>query len=64
MSQPLDLSVALLRPLAARLDEIGADGAGMLAALAMIPLLYLARAGIKAYLGADEAARLRNDAAA
>lgn len=36
----------------------------MLAALAMIPLLYLARAGIKAYLGADEAARLRNDAAA
>ena len=35
MPEPLDLSVALLRPLAARLDEIGADGAGMLAALAI-----------------------------
>lgn len=35
MPQPLDLSVALLRPLAARLDAIGADGAGLLAALAI-----------------------------
>ena len=35
MPQPLDISVALLRPLAARLDEIGADGAGLLAALAI-----------------------------
>ena len=36
----------------------------MLAAVAMIPLLYVARNAIKAYLGADEAARLRNEAAA
>jgi uncharacterized integral membrane protein (TIGR00697 family) len=35
----------------------------MLAAIAMIPLLYLARNAIKAYLGADEATRLRNEAA-
>jgi hypothetical protein len=35
----------------------------MLAAIAMIPLLYLARNAIKAYLGADEAVRLRNEAA-
>lgn len=35
----------------------------MLAAIAMIPLLYLARNAIKAYLGADESARLRNEAA-
>ncbi len=35
----------------------------MLAAFAMIPLLYLARNAIKAYLGADEATRLRNEAA-
>jgi hypothetical protein len=35
----------------------------MLAAVAMIPLLYLARDAIKSYLGADEAARLRNEAA-
>jgi hypothetical protein len=36
----------------------------LLAALLMIPLLYLARNAIKAYLGADEAARLRLAAAA
>jgi len=36
----------------------------MSAAIALIPLLYLARAGIKAYLGADEARRLRREAAA
>jgi uncharacterized integral membrane protein (TIGR00697 family) len=35
----------------------------MLAAVAMIPLLYLARNAIKSYLGADEATRLRNEAA-
>ena len=35
----------------------------MLAAIAMIPLLYLARSAINRYLGADEAARLRNEAA-
>jgi len=35
----------------------------MLAAISMIPLLYLARNAIKRYLGADEAARLRNEAA-
>jgi queuosine precursor transporter len=35
----------------------------MLAAIAMIPLLYLARNAIKRYLGADEATRLRNEAA-
>jgi queuosine precursor transporter len=35
----------------------------MLAAIAMIPLLYLARNAIKGYLGADEATRLRNEAA-
>lgn len=35
----------------------------MLAAVAMIPLLYVARNAIKAYLGADESARLRNEAA-
>jgi hypothetical protein len=32
-------------------------------AIAMIPLLYLARRLIKAYLGADEAERLRTEAA-
>jgi hypothetical protein len=36
----------------------------MCAAIALIPLLYVARAGIKAYLGADEARRLRREAAA
>jgi uncharacterized integral membrane protein (TIGR00697 family) len=36
----------------------------MLAAVALIPLLYAARRAIKAYLGADVAARLRNAAAA
>lgn len=36
----------------------------MCAAIALIPLLYVARAGIKAYLGADESARLRREAAA
>ena len=36
----------------------------MTAAIALIPLLYLARAGIKGYLGADEARRLRREAAA
>lgn len=36
----------------------------MLAAIALIPLLYVARKAIKSYLGADEAARLRNEAAA
>jgi uncharacterized integral membrane protein (TIGR00697 family) len=36
----------------------------MTAAIALIPLLYLARAGIKAYLGSDEARRLRREAAA
>lgn len=36
----------------------------MLAAIALIPLLYLARRGIRAYLGADEANRLRREAAA
>jgi len=35
----------------------------MLAAIALIPLLYLARSAINRYLGADEAARLRNEAA-
>ena len=35
----------------------------MCAAIALIPLLYLARAGIKGYLGADEARRLRREAA-
>jgi uncharacterized integral membrane protein (TIGR00697 family) len=35
----------------------------MLVAIAMIPLLYLARNAIRAYLGADEALRLRNEAA-
>lgn len=35
----------------------------MLLAVAMIPLLYLARRLIKSYLGADEAARLRHEAA-
>jgi uncharacterized integral membrane protein (TIGR00697 family) len=35
----------------------------MCAAIALIPLLYLARAGIKAYLGSDEARRLRREAA-
>jgi queuosine precursor transporter len=34
----------------------------MLAAVALIPLLYLARAGIRAYLGEAEAARLRHEA--
>ncbi|MCC6171758.1 MAG: queuosine precursor transporter, partial [Gammaproteobacteria bacterium] len=36
----------------------------MLAAIALIPLLYVARKAIKSYLGADEAAHLRNEAAA
>jgi hypothetical protein len=35
----------------------------MCAAIALIPLLYVARAGIRAYLGADEARRLRREAA-
>jgi queuosine precursor transporter len=35
----------------------------MCAAIALIPLLYVARAGIKSYLGADEARRLRREAA-
>jgi hypothetical protein len=35
----------------------------MSAAITLIPLLYVARAGIKAYLGADEARRLRREAA-
>lgn len=35
----------------------------MLAAIALIPLLYLARRLIKSYLGADEAGRLRAEAA-
>ncbi len=39
-------------------------GYKMCAAIALIPLLYVARAGIEAYLGADEAARLRREAAA
>ena len=38
-------------------------GYKMCAAVALIPLLYLARAGIKRYLGAPEAARLRSEAA-
>ena len=36
----------------------------MCAAVALIPLLYVARAGIKAYLGGAEAERLRAEAAA
>jgi hypothetical protein len=36
----------------------------MLAAIALIPLLYLGRRGIRAYLGTDEANRLRREAAA
>ncbi len=36
----------------------------MAAAIALIPLLYVARAGIVAYLGRDEAQRLRREAAA
>jgi uncharacterized PurR-regulated membrane protein YhhQ (DUF165 family) len=35
----------------------------MLAAIALIPLLYLARAGIHRYLGAERAAELRRHAA-
>jgi uncharacterized integral membrane protein (TIGR00697 family) len=35
----------------------------MTAAIALIPLLYLARAGIRAYLGHGEAGRLRREAA-
>ena len=35
----------------------------MLAAIALIPLLYLARAGIHRYLGRDRAAQLREQAA-
>jgi queuosine precursor transporter len=35
----------------------------MTAAIALIPLLYVARAGIKSYLGAGEAERLRREAA-
>jgi uncharacterized PurR-regulated membrane protein YhhQ (DUF165 family) len=34
----------------------------MLAAIALIPLLYVVRRLIKAYLGADEAERLRREA--
>jgi uncharacterized integral membrane protein (TIGR00697 family) len=36
----------------------------MLAAMAMIPLLYLVHAGVRRYLGAMEVARLRSQAAA
>jgi hypothetical protein len=36
----------------------------MFAAIALIPLLYLARRGIRAYLGEDEARRLRRESAA
>jgi len=36
----------------------------MSAAIALIPLLYLARSAIRSYLGADEARRLRREAAA
>jgi hypothetical protein len=35
----------------------------MAAAIALIPLLYLARMGIRAYLGHGEAERLRREAA-
>jgi queuosine precursor transporter len=35
----------------------------MTAAIALIPLLYVARAGIRRYLGADEARRLQREAA-
>jgi queuosine precursor transporter len=35
----------------------------MCAAIALIPLLYVARAGIVRYLGPDEARRLRREAA-
>jgi uncharacterized integral membrane protein (TIGR00697 family) len=35
----------------------------MTAAIALIPLLYVARAGIKSYLGSGEAERLRREAA-
>jgi hypothetical protein len=35
----------------------------MAAAIALIPLLYLARRGIRAYLGPSEAERLRAEAA-
>jgi uncharacterized integral membrane protein (TIGR00697 family) len=35
----------------------------MAAAIALIPLLYLARGGIVAYLGSAEAERLRSEAA-
>jgi uncharacterized integral membrane protein (TIGR00697 family) len=35
----------------------------MAAAIALIPLLYLARMGIRAYLGHGEAVRLRREAA-
>jgi len=35
----------------------------MAAAVALIPLLYIARAGIHAYLGHGEAERLRREAA-
>jgi hypothetical protein len=35
----------------------------MAAAVALIPLLYLARAGIRSYLGSGEAERLRREAA-
>ncbi len=38
-------------------------GYKMCAAIALIPLLYLARAGIRAYLGQGEAERLRREAA-
>ncbi len=36
----------------------------MCAAIALIPLLYVARAAIRSYLGTDEARRLRREAAA
>jgi uncharacterized integral membrane protein (TIGR00697 family) len=36
----------------------------MLAAIAVIPLLYLLHAGVRRYLGHEEAERLRNEAAA
>ena len=35
----------------------------MIAAIALIPLLYVARVGIVAYLGEKEADRLRDEAA-
>jgi uncharacterized PurR-regulated membrane protein YhhQ (DUF165 family) len=35
----------------------------MTAAIVLIPLLYVARIGIRSYLGADDAERLRREAA-